>query len=129
MTNPKEYDIHVQFIQYLEVQYPNLLFWHTPNNQELSFLDRIKAIVIAKKRQKLGVKKGVPDLFFPVPQKGFHGLFIELKRKGGRLEKEQKQMIKRLEDNFFKVDVCFSLDQAINCLDDYLNLKNPSKYS
>lgn len=30
--------------------------------------------------KRLGMRKGFPDLFIPQSKKGYHGLFIELKR-------------------------------------------------
>ena len=34
---------------------------------------------------------GVPDLFLPVPKKGFHGLFIEMKSQQGRVSVSQSR--------------------------------------
>lgn len=38
-----------------------------------------------------GLKKGVADVFLPLPSGAFHGLYIELKTFKGRLSEEQKE--------------------------------------
>ena len=44
-----------------------------------------------------GVKPGTPDLFFPCASRGFHGLWIELKRiKSGSLSADQVNMLHEL---------------------------------
>ena len=54
-----------------------------------------------------GVKAGVPDLFLPVPKGEFHGLFIEMKRlAGGRVSDEQKDWIRMLREQGYRVEVC-----------------------
>ncbi len=48
-----------------------------------------------KKLKRMGVKRGVPDLFIAVPKNGKAGLWIELKVGNGKLSKEQKQFLER----------------------------------
>lgn len=69
-----------------------------------------------------GVRSGFPDNFIIGAQKGFHGLFIELKRQVkslSRLSKEQKDWIKILNDSGYKAAVCYGADEAINEIVEY----------
>ena len=57
-----------------------------PNGADVPASNRIRL-------KSEGLLPGVPDLFFPVPSKNFHGLFMEVKAENGRLSKEQKGMV------------------------------------
>lgn len=74
---------------------------------------------IVRNRQ-LGVKAGVPDLFYPVPMGGYHGLFIEMKTKTGRLSAEQKKWIGALETFGYKCVVAKGWDEARQALEEYV---------
>ena len=80
----------------------------------------------AKNLKAQGVTPGVPDIFMAVPSNGYHGLFIELKSKTGRLSEQQKKWIDNLNDRSYKAVVCYSLDEAMNAVTEYLggNLNN-----
>ena len=68
-----------------------------------------------------GVKRGVPDIFLPVPKNGYHGLYIELKRqKGGKLSVEQKEWCNRLFQNGYKVFVAEGWVEAREAILEYL---------
>lgn len=68
-----------------------------------------------------GVKPGVPDLFLPVAARGFHGLFIEMKRQvGGTVRKNQRAWHKDIADNGYHVVVCRGCNEAIDTLTWYL---------
>jgi hypothetical protein len=41
------------------------------------------------KLKRMGLSPGFPDLFFPYAKKGFHGLYIEVKSKTGKLSENQ----------------------------------------
>ena len=43
----------------------------------------------AVRAKRAGLRPGVPDLFLPEPRGGFHGLFLELKTRVGRLSPAQ----------------------------------------
>ncbi|MFJ5346675.1 MULTISPECIES: VRR-NUC domain-containing protein [Pectobacterium] len=44
----------------------------------------------ARDAKRLGIKKGVPDLFLALPRGGYAGLWIEMKAKGGKLSAQQE---------------------------------------
>lgn len=62
-----------------------------------------------------GVKKGVPDIFLPVPLNGYHGLYIEMKvadRKKGRPSKEQEQFLDSVGKLGYAYAICYGADEA-----------------
>ena len=72
------------------------------------------------RNRQMGVKAGVPDLFYPVPLNGYHGLFIEMKSVGGRLRPEQKRWITVLEAFGYKCVVAYGWMEAKKALEEYL---------
>lgn len=70
--------------------------------------------------KKEGVRPGVPDLILATPR-GAHGaLFIEFKIKPNKPSVLQQEMMERLEEQGYKCAVCYTLDQAIKVVEDYL---------
>lgn len=75
----------------------------------------------ARNLKAQGVKAGVPDICLPVPRGGYHGLYIELKRrKGGRLSEEQAVWIDRLNRLGYRAVVCRGWDAARAEIEAYL---------
>ena len=90
------------------------LLFHIPNGGA-------RTAVTGARMKAEGVKKGVPDLMLPVARGGYHGLFIEMKRRqGGRVSPEQAGWLRNLEVMGYCTRVCFGADDAIKVIDDYL---------
>ena len=71
-----------------------------------------------------GMKPGVPDNMLPLARGGYHGLFIELKRRsGGRLSPEQRDWQVALLDEGYAVAVCNGFEEARETIDWYVRLK------
>ena len=77
----------------------------------------------AVKCKNQGMVKGIPDLFLPVPSEGYHGLFIEMKRRGGTISPEQKIVIAALENQGYKTVVCYGHIDAIKTIKKYLGIE------
>jgi hypothetical protein len=76
----------------------------------------------AKKAKRAGMKKGYPDIFLPVPRGIFHGLFIELKKKGGsKPTKEQAEWLSELVGWGYDCYCCKGSRAAISTIESYLN--------
>lgn len=80
---------------------------------------------IVRNRQ-MGVKAGVPDLFYPVPIGGYHGLFIEMKAEKGRVSLAQKRWIDALRAFGYQVEVCNGWESAKNTLMEYIGQSQDS---
>lgn len=72
------------------------------------------------RNRQMGCRKGVPDLMLPIPSKGYHGLFIEMKNNNGRLSKEQKAWLEALSTFGYKAVSCKGFDEAARVLEDYI---------
>lgn len=88
-------------------RWPELeLMMHIPNGGKRSKSE-------AARFKAEGVKSGVPDIFLPVPRGGYHGLWIELKRReGGTVSREQKEWIARLTEQGYRAAVCRGWEEA-----------------
>ena len=119
---PKETQEQIWLIQWSQQPkirniYPDLKYlFHIANERT----DKVQAAIL----KKMGVKRGVPDLFLPVHRGKFHGLFIEMKReKGGTASEDQKWWCKSLLENGYAVSVCKGWEAAVQVLEWYLNLE------
>ena len=75
----------------------------------------------AARMKKLGVQAGVPDLFLPVARGGFHGLWVEMKRKkGGRVSDDQKRWMESLEGEMYRCEVAHGAEEACDFIYKYL---------
>ena len=98
-------------------KHPELEYmFHVPNGGK-----RSKSEAVRFKHQ--GVKAGVPDIFLPIPNKTFNGLFIELKAKGGKLSEHQKKWLLFLNSQNYCAVCCYGADEAIATIEKYLSEK------
>lgn len=92
---------------------------HVPNGMFIA--DDSRRVTIGMEYKRLGVIKGIPDIFFPYPSRGYDGLFIEMKKPGGSMSDEQadfESYITRYTN--YKHIVCYSYENAIDALKKYV---------
>lgn len=75
----------------------------------------------AAKFRKEGLRPGVPDLLLALPRKGKAGLFIEMKRVGGKVKpgSEQDKYAQLLRSVGYEVAECAGADEAIAAIEGY----------
>jgi hypothetical protein len=78
---------------------------HIPNGGSRNVLE-------AKKFKAMGVKAGVSDLFLAYPSNRYGGLWIELKRKGGKLTEPQRHWLSCMNNLGYKACVCYGWGEA-----------------
>lgn len=116
-SEAKEQEVLIQWCEIQKKKYPELgLIFHIPNG---GYRNKFEAANL--KRQ--GVKAGVPDLFMAVPNKKYHGLFIEMKWGKNKPTENQEEWILRLSEQGYKVNVCYSSIEAIEVIKEYLGIK------
>jgi len=91
------------------------LLFHIPNGGK-------RDIITASRLKAQGVKRGVPDLFLPIPRGTHHGLFIEMKRIGATTTTEQEEWLVTLQSVDYKAVVCEGWVAAADTIKRYLNL-------
>ena len=104
----------------MEQRYPELaMLYHIPNGG-------LRNKATAARLRAEGVKAGVPDLCLPVPRSGYHGLYIEMKKRDGsnRATKEQRQWIDELQAHGYRAPVAYGSDEAIGVLEECLGISD-----
>ena len=96
-------------------RHPELeLMFHIPNGGKRNAAE-------AARFKAEGVKAGVPDICLPVARGGYHGLYIELKRReGGHATDKQLDWLERLSGQGYKTAVCHGWEAAANVITAYL---------
>ena len=108
----------MEWAEYQEGMYPELkLLHHIPNEGK-------RSVVNGANLRKAGLKKGVPDLHLPIARGNYHSLYIEMK-KDRRCKPTAEQIEWRTALNAAGnlAVVCYSADEAIYMLQQYLNFK------
>ena len=91
------------------------LMFHVPNEGKRTRYSGGKLIAE-------GLKPGVPDVCLPVPNKKYHGLFIEMKKpRGGVVSDNQKACMEMLSNNGYCVTVCHGFIEAKTAITAYLD--------
>ena len=100
------------FFRWLAYEYPRLydVAFHIPNEGKRN----------PQTGRMMCLKAGVPDICIAYPSGRYHGIFIEMKVKPNKCTEKQLLMIERLQNNGYKVHVCYSLDEAMDAVKDYL---------
>lgn len=75
--------------------------------------------------KRMGMKRGVPDIFIMLRRASYPGAWIELKTVKGKLTPEQKQFLIDAEEQGYFTAVTFGLDEALKIIDWYI-FKSPS---
>ncbi len=110
----KEQAALFRLVEKLEVIYPELKWMHhIPNGGK-----RPKSTGNSMKKQ--GLKSGVWDIFLPVAKCHFHGLYIEMKHGKNTLSEAQAQFGFFAEEQGYMCRVCYSKEQAIDIITDYM---------
>lgn len=78
----------------------------------------------ATRLKQQGVKSGVWDIFLPLTNKDYAGLYIEMKAGKNKLTKNQSEFGEYAESQLYKTVICYSWMEAKQVITDYLNIPN-----
>ena len=100
-----------------QTKHPELSLLHAIGNGNA----RTSAIQGARMKRE-GVLAGVSDIMLPVARQGFHGLYIELKVKGGRTSFSQEWWIFEVTKQGYLAKVAFGWIEASEVIERYLEM-------
>ena len=118
-TEAQEQTAVFQWAEVMQRKWPELaLLHHIPNGGSRNARE-------AHNLKLQGVKPGIPDIFLPVARGGWHGLYIEMKRRqGARLSDEQAKVLNALREQGYCAWVCKGANDAIDLITEYLSDEN-----
>lgn len=110
-----------------QIRWPCLKWLHhIPNGGTRGDTEKSRAIAGGNLKAE-GVRSGIPDVCLPVHRlPTYTGLYIEMKRpaertkKDGGLSQSQIDCLNFLFEQKYKVAVCYSWEEAVNVITDYL---------
>lgn len=118
-TEEQEQAYVIQWREIMMNQYPELRrLIHIPNGGLRSKTEAVRL-------KRVGVKAGVSDLFFASPHGGYHGLWIEMKRKhDGKLSASQKEWLEDMRAAGYMAERADGAEEAIEIIERYLGVQD-----
>lgn len=102
-------------------RYPELKWLHhVPNGGSRNKQEAVKL-------KQMGVKAGVSDLCLPYPKGLYCGLYIEMKFGDNRQQETQKEFLADMAAAGHFVATCYSAEEAVKVLEEYLKLPSGEK--
>lgn len=120
------------------IQWAELVMIPKTNEKIINYLiaipnGGIRSPMVGAKYKKLGMKKGVSDLFLAYPVVGMHGLWIEMKKRrkdfssphvaGMAATDDQLIWLAKMEEVGYMGEVCYGADEAITKIKTYLGIQ------
>lgn len=116
---PTEHQECCSFIEYCAFdKLVNNFILHIPNER--------KGAIAGMFLKRAGVRSGVPDYFLPIPRGGYHGLWLEMKRRdqvGRKKRPEQLDWQKKLRENGYVSEFVYGWEDCVRVMKLYLEGK------
>lgn len=98
--------LQIQCIRWFDTQYPywSKFLFHIRNGGS------IKSAREGAKFKRMGVRKGIPDLFLSIPAGGTHGFYIELKKQNGKPSEEQIENGNSFQELGYRFEIISDLE-------------------
>lgn len=108
--------VQINLVAWFNYTYPELEnhLFHFANERKCS-------LQYGATLKRMGVKKGVYDIFLSVPHNDKAGLWLELKVGRNKATPEQLEFGKLMNKNGYKAIIVWGLDAAKNAIQSYLN--------
>jgi VRR-NUC domain-containing protein len=79
-----------------------------------------RSFALASYMKSEGLRKGVLDLCLPIPSAGYHGAYLEMKSKDGKMTPEQQDWKDFFDSQGYATCVAYSFEEAKDFLTAYL---------
>ncbi len=106
----------IKVCEWLRQLHPNIPFIHIAN-------ERTCNIVYGRILRRMGVRKGVCDLFMPKCNSSASGLWLELKSAKGKLSSSQLEFINEMISLGYMAHVAYSSEEAILIIKNFYSIE------
>lgn len=108
--------LQIQCVRWFDTQYPywSKFLFHIRNGGS------IKSAREGAKFKRMGVRKGIPDLFLSIPAHGYHGFYIELKKQGGKPSEEQIENGNSFQELGYRFEIISDLETFMAAVNSHM---------
>ena len=110
MRNNEIYE-QIAVVEYCDLK--GIPIVHVPNESK-------RSVQYGAQLKRAGMRRGFPDLYIPVANEGYHGLFIEMKVGSNKPTEAQKYWLAKLRELGHRTEVCYGFDAAIKVINAYI---------
>lgn len=112
----EEEDLQVACVRWFDYQYQKIkpLLHASPNGG-------YRRAIEAKRFKAMGTRPGFPDLFLSIPNRLYHGLYLELKVGKNKQTDHQKEYQRLVEEQGYRYAVIRSFPEFMEQIESYIN--------